>query len=386
MKYLRSGSRPVRQAVLLTLLLLGMAMAASVSARPFPVHGTTFAPPQGMLPPPPPGYRFRPWQPRAGAYAPVAFPTARPAGAPAFTGQYRFRPRQPARLVQPAPMAPRHAMMPPRFTPRHWGPVPPRLVAPPPGVFPGRHAVVVPPPGFLMIARPAYRPPYPGYAGYPRRPGVVPPPAYAFPPLPPRMWARAFLPPHVYPQRPFNNGFPPPDAGTPMVAPRRALAVPRPAVVHVPRHGSSMTPGAYRFRPVARPPLADAHSIYRSLGRSWRFRPMESAPVAERQMPSMQWRQPAARVAPGRVKGLDSMVHEFGGVSAAPRGNRVIHTDGRLSRPEHVFFEGFRNSTGQGESPVAAGHPGTVQRLPFRKGAPGLVGPESRWRFARYRV
>ena len=386
MKDLQSGSRPVRQAVLLTLLLFGMVMAASVSARPAPVYPTALAPQPGMLPPPPPGYRFRPRQPRAGAYAPVVVPTFQPAGAPAFTGHYRFRPRQPARAVPSAPMAPRHAMMPPRFAPRYRGPVPPRLVTPPPGVFPGRHAMVVPPPGFLMVARPAYRPPYPGYAGFPRRPGVVPPPAYAHPPLPPQMWAGAFVPPHVYQQRLFSNGFPPPVARAPVVAPGRALAVPRPAVVHVPRHGSSMTPGAYRFRPVARPPLAGAHNIYRSLGRSWRFRPMESAPVAERQMPSMQWRQPTARVVPGRVKNSDPVVHEFGGVSAAPRGNSVIRTDARFPRPGHEFLEGFRNRTRQGESPVAARYPGTAQSLPFREGPPNPFGPESRWRFARHPV
>jgi hypothetical protein len=385
MKDLQSGSRPVRQAVLLILLLLGMVVAASVSARPFPVYGLALAPPPGMQPSPPPGYRFRPWQPRPGAYAPAAFPTFQPAGAPAFTGHYRFRPWQPARVAQSGPMAPRHAMMPPRFTPRHRGPARSPVATPPPAYFPGRHAMVVPPPGFPMASRPAYPLP-PGYAGYPRRPGLVPPPAYAHPPLPPQMWARAFAPPHVYQQRFFGSGYPPPAARAPNVAPGRALAVPRPAVVHVPRHGSSMTPGAYRFRPVARPPLAGARNVYRSHGRSWRFRPMESAPVAERQMPSLQWRQPTARVVPGRVKLLDPMVHDFGGVSAAPRGNRVIRTDARLSRPGHEFVEGFRNRTRQGESPLAVGYPGAAQSSPFREGAPGPDGLESRWRFARHPV
>jgi hypothetical protein len=385
MNDLQSGSRPVRQAVLLILLLLGMVVAASVSARPFPVYGPALAPPPGMQPSPPPGYRFRPWQPRPGAYAPAAFPTFQPAGAPAFTGHYRFRPWQPARVAQSRPVAPRHAMMPPRFTPRHRGPARSPVVTPPPAYFPGRHAMVVPPPGFPMASRPGYLLPS-GYVGYPRRPGVVPPPAYAHPPLPPQMWARAFAPPHVYQQRFFGNGYPPPAARAPIVAPGRAPAVPRPAVVHVPRHGSSMTPGAYRFRPVARPPLAGAHNVYRSHGRSWRFRPMESAPVAERQMPSMQWRQPTARVVPVRVNRAYPMVNDFGGVVVAIRGFDATRAVGMASRPDHVFCERSRNRAGQVELFPAAVHTRMTQRSSPPGGTPIPAGAECIWRPARHPV
>lgn len=385
MNNLQSGSRPFRQAVLLTLLLLGMVTAASVSARPYPAYGPAFASPPGMQPSPPSGYRFRPWQPRPGAHVPAAFPTSQSAAAPVVQGYYRFRPRQPVGAARSRPMDPHHAMMPPRYAPRHRGPVPSRLVTPSPAFFPGRHATVMPPPGFPMASRPANLPPYPWFPGYPRRPVAVPSPAFAhpafaYPPLPPQTWARVFVAPHVYQQRLFSNGFAPPASGAPVVAPRRAIAVPRPAVVHVPRHGSTMTPGAYRFRPVARPPLAGAGNVYRSPGRSWRFRPVEPAPVAERQMPSMQWHQPTARVVPTRANRVDPLVHEAGGVAAATR------TDGRVPRPGHAFLERSRNRTGQVESSAAAVRPGMMQRLPFSGGAPIPVGPQSRWRSARHTV